>query len=819
MDEKSNSGSAPSSLREPDRPLGAQPGVNQCVSNPRFRLVSSLILVLATLGAFLPVLHNDFINLDDRLYVVENPHVATGLRAVNLLWALTSGYASNWHPLTWFSHMVDVQLFGMDPAWHHAVSLLLHVVNSVILLFLLSNLTGAPWRSFAVAGLFALHPLHVESVAWVAERKDVLSTLFFLLTIWAYAEYVARRSSPRTQLQAVSGSNQDTLSNREVIRPYLLALVLFGLALMSKPMVVSTPFVLLLLDYWPLGRMGGPGEEFSVKRALELLREKVPFFIMAAASSLVTFLAQAGSHSVKSFLPLSLRIKNAIVSYVLYLGKTIWPANLAVFYPHPNTRYHLQTDLAHPASEQWPLPLILAAAVAGILFTLALVRWRRRMPWLLIGWLWFLGTLVPVIGVVQVGMQAMADRYTYIALIGVFLGVVWTIGETLSRLSVGRVVLRSMLILALLGCWMATRTQVMYWRNDFTLFNHALAVTSHNAMAECHVGTGCALAGNLDLAQSHFKAALEDDPFFFEAHSNLGSLFEMQGKNELALEQYRKTLSVSPWDEFGHLHLAGVLRKLGRDNDAIAEYRENLQSNPDSVQGNYELGALLLDRGDLDSASRFLRRTVALQPGHVDALLCLSDLYSKKGQVPAAEATLEKVVELYPTNFELRINLAGLLWQADKQAQALLQYSNAVRLQPGSPIGHYNLGLAYAAQGKAFEATQEFAEAVRLGPDNVDALSELAWLLATNPRPQQRDGARALILAKHSLELSAGKQARAWAALDVAYAETGQFAEAIKAAEKARDLAASHGQTNAVKAAEARLVLYTNNQPFHIEEH
>lgn len=818
MDQNSNPAPAMSAVGETDNLVRAQAGSRAGAPNRGIRLVLWLSLVIATFGAYLPVLQDEFINLDDRQYVIDNPHVATGLRTVNLLWALTSGYASNWHPLTWFSHMLDVQLFGMNPAGHHAISLSLHVLNSVVLLFLLLKLTGAPWRSFAVAALFALHPLHVESVAWVAERKDVLSTLFFFLTIWAYAGYVTKRAGA-AQLQAVAGSTQEPATNREATRFYLLALALFGLALMAKPMVVSTPFVLLLLDYWPLGRIVDCPEGFRIKQALALLREKIPFLLMAAASSLITFLVQAGSHSVKSFLPFSLRVENAVVSYALYLGKTIWPAHLAIFYPHPNTRYHLQTDLAHPASEQWPLPFILGTAVLGIVFTVALMKWRRRMPWLLVGWLWFLGTLVPVIGVVQVGMQSMADRYTYIPLIGVFLGLIWTVDYIFGRFHSGKVVLRSALILVLLSCCILTNKQVGYWRDDFTLFQHALDVTSRNAMAECHVGTGFAKEGKLELAQSHFNAALADDPFFVEANSCLGSLFELQGKNELAVEQYRRTLGLSPWDEFARIHLAGVLRKLGRESEAMAEYRANLQFNPDSVEGNYELGALLLDRGELDGSVRLLRRTLALQPDHVDALLCLSDLYSKKGQLPAAEAVLERVVQLYPTNFELRVNLAGLLWQADKQSEALLQYSNAVRIRPGAPIGHYNLGLAYAAQGKASEATQEFAEAVRLGPDNPDALSELAWLLATNSRAQQRDGASALRLAKRSVELSGGKQTRPWAALDVAYAETGQFAEAIKAAEKVRDLALANGQTNAVKAAEARLVRYRNGQAFHVEEH
>jgi tetratricopeptide (TPR) repeat protein len=565
--------------------------------------------------------------------------------------------------------------------------------------------------------------------------------------------------------------------------------------------------------------LGPHDEKFTWPRIQPLLKEKIPFLILAAASCLVTFIVQAQSRSVKFFLPLSLRLENAIVSYVSYLEKTVWPFGLSIFYPHPNTRYQVPlTESAHPASEQWPLWAILLATALLVGGSLLVLKWRRRQPWLLTGWFWYLGTLVPVIGLVQVGMQSMADRYTYIPLIGIFMAVVWSAAACAAFHASLRPIMSGTFLVILLACAFITRNQAAFWHDDLTLFQHALAVTQNNAMAESHVGVGLAKQGRFDLAENHFKAAIADDPYFYPAYSSLGSLYEIQGKSDQALEQYQTTLKMRPWDEFARLHLAELLHKLGRDSEALTAFKQNLQANPDSVEGNYQLGALLLDRGEMDSAAAYLTKTVALKPDHVDALLCLSDLRAKQGKPSAAQAALEEVVKLYPTNFELRINLAGLLWQGGKETEALEQYAEAVRLQPIAPIGHYDLAVAYAESGKLTESANQLAEAIRLKPDYVEALNELAWLLATNPNPGQRDGPRALSLSHRVLELGATNQPRTWAALDAAYAESGQFKEAIAAAEKARDLATAAGQTNAALAAAQRLGLYRNNQPFRLPQ-
>lgn len=770
--------------------------------------VACSVLALTTLTAFWPVLHAGFINLDDREYVLENPHVATGLKPANIVWAFTTGYSSNWHPLTWISHMLDVQMFGLKAQGPHAVNLLLHIANSIILFLLLSRLTKTNWRSLAVAGLFALHPLHVESVAWVAERKDVLSTLFFLLTLWAYEAYVLAKDKPAT---GAIIQNQPVGTRA----PYALALFLFALGLMSKPMLVTLPFVLLLLDYWPLERR--PRNAPNASAWLPLLKEKIPFVLVAGASCVITFAVQNQAKAVKVFLPLSLRLENAVVSYLSYISKTLWPTRLCVFYPHPNTRYHLtQIDLAHPPSEQWSFLAIFIAGVALVAISWCAWNWRKRLPWVFTGWFWYLGTLVPVIGIIQVGMQAMADRYTYIPLIGLFIGVVWSAALCSARRPRVQPALLGLTAALWVACGLVTHLQAGYWRDDMTLFEHAWSVTTNNAVAECHVGAGLANQGQFDPAERRFKAALIDDPFFYFAHLSLGSLYEAEGHANEAVQEYLSTLKLRPWDEFARVHLAGLFHKLGRDDQALDEYKKNLQSNPDSVEGNYQLGALLLDRGDLKAAGLYLNRTVDLKPDHVDALLCLADLHTREGKLAAAEEALKMIVQLYPTNAELRINLASLLWLDGQQSQALKEYAEAVRLRPNEPIGHYDLAVAWAGTGNALEAMKQLETALQLKPDYPEALSELAWLLATNPRPDLRNGQRAVSLARRALDLGAGDQPRTWAALDVAYAETGQFSEAFGAAQKAKDLASRRGDTTLAQSAQERLLLYQANKPFHL---
>ncbi len=441
-------------------------------------LIISLLLIIATFMAFWQVTHCDFINFDDPEYVTDNRHVQDGLTVEGILWAFTTGHAANWHPLTWISHMVDVQLFGLQPGWHHLTNLLFHLANTLLLFLVLNRMTKALWQSAFVAALFALHPLHVESVAWVAERKDVLSTFFWMLTMGMYVSYVARPGLTR----------------------YLTLLLCFALGLMAKPMLVTLPFVLLLLDYWPLQRLEQKKPPQEVRKPLSkdkkrtppvkapvqpvdhwplirpLLTEKIPLFVLAVLSSIVTYLVQHHGGAVESLeaFPPSARVANAFVSYSTYMVKMLWPTNLAVFYPHPRW---------------WPLWQVLGSVVLLIAITVLAIRGAKKRPYAAVGWLWYVGTLVPVIGVVQVGSQAMADRYTYIPLVGLFIIVAWAVPELLKKWPYRKEALIVLSALCLLCLFLVTWRQVGYWRNSIALYDHALEVTDANSLIHNNRGT------------------------------------------------------------------------------------------------------------------------------------------------------------------------------------------------------------------------------------------------------------------------------------------------------------------------------------------
>jgi protein O-mannosyl-transferase len=570
----------------------------------------SLLIAAATLAAFWPVVHNEFIKFDDGFYVTLNPRVSSGLSWSNAGWAFRTGYQSNWHPLTWLSHMSDVQLFGLRPGWHHSVSLLFHSANAVLLFLLLQGMTGALWRSAFVAAFFALHPLHVESVAWIAERKDVLSTFFFLLTLWAYVRYVCERreqsgegregNAPRSTLHAPISCLPSSVF-------YPLSLFFFALGLMSKPMLVTLPFVLLLLDWWPLQRFRPAAIAPQLRN---LVREKAPFFILALASSVVTFLVQDRGRAIKAALPFEPRLANAVASYLKYLGKTFWPVDLAVFYPYP--------DLRLPLSGQWPMWQILAAALLLIAISCWTLRRLTQQPWLGVGWFWYLGTLVPVIGFVQVGNQAMADRYTYIPLIGIFIGIVWGTAAACRGLAWSKVAAGAGVALVLACAW-ATRVQVKYWRTNFILFQHALAVTANNAVAHYHVGSGYKDQGKYGLALAQFQAAVRADPSYADGYYGLGLTLERLGRLPQAIEQYQVTLRLRPWLADLHNHLGALLSALGKRDEAIREFQQTLQLNPDFVEAHYNLGALLSDRGDFSGAAAQFAEVVRLKPDDAEA--------------------------------------------------------------------------------------------------------------------------------------------------------------------------------------------------------
>lgn len=485
---------------------------------------------MITIAVYWPVGRFNYINCDDGLYASNNPHIQHGLTPADMAWAFGAVVASNWHPVTCLSLMLDCQLFGNNAEAHHLVNLLFHVANTLLLFLVWRQMTGEVWPSALVAALFAWHPLHIESVAWISERKDVLSVFFGLLTLWAYACYAQRQSR--------AGNNGPALDSRLLILDYCLALIFFALGLMSKPMLVTWPFVLLLLDYWPLRRI----TSFSFKTPIlrRLILEKLPFLALTVASSVITFIVQRNSGAMESLghIPISGRIGNALVSYVRYLGKMVWPDQLAFFYP-----YHL-----------WATWQVVGSAALLVFITLAAVWQARHCPFLIVGWLWYLGTLVPVIGIVQVGIQAMADRYTYIPLIGVSVMIAWAAKELGGRQPYAKLIRGTMMTAVLAACLVLTSRQLRYWRNNETLYRHTLGVTTRNVMAHFLLGEALTDEGKLSEAAAQLRAALQAAPWhplqtarwYWQIHCGLAMILVQQGQSQKGIQQYHEALHYDP---------------------------------------------------------------------------------------------------------------------------------------------------------------------------------------------------------------------------------------------------------------------------------
>jgi cytochrome c-type biogenesis protein CcmH/NrfG len=558
--------------------------------HPRYALVITSFLVIAIVVVYIQVVTFDFTSYDSATYVYENQYVKAGLTPKSIHWAFTATTASNWHPLTWLSHMLDVQLYGLNPGWHHLTNVLLHTGNTFLLFWVICLLTGNMVRSGFVAALFALHPLHVQSVAWIAERKDVLSTFFALLAIWSYVRYA---QYPR-------------------VGRFMPVVLFFILGLMAKPMIVTLPFVLLLLDYWPLKRLRletskkVAGVLKSIRNSTALIIEKIPLFCIAAASCIVTVYAQhaGGAISTLAEIPLHVRIANALISYVSYIGKMFWPSKLAVIYPY---------------SEVWPVWQIVTAFVllAGITF-LAL-RCMTSKPWVLVGWFWYLGTLVPVIGLVQVGAQAMADRYTYVPLIGLFIILTWGISELWHRhrfKNFGAFTIAAAALILLMGLsW----KQVGYWKNSVTLFEHTLAVTKNNYVAHNNLGHRLLELGQPAAAIPHFEKALQINPAFEVAHLNLGLALSNQGKFEEATSHYSKALKIKPDYAVAHNNIGNVFYRLGKADEAINHYLQALRIDSEYAEAYNNLGAALIQLGEIEKAVMSFRKALEVDPGYIDA--------------------------------------------------------------------------------------------------------------------------------------------------------------------------------------------------------
>ncbi|MGA2788911.1 MAG: tetratricopeptide repeat protein [Verrucomicrobiota bacterium] len=548
-----------------------------------------LLLALVTLLVYLPASRDDFVNYDDQDYVTENSVVQKGLTWSGVKWAFTTGFAtghaSYWHPITWLSHMADCQLFALNPGAHHLVNVLFHTANTVLLLVLLLRLTDELWPSMVVAALFAWHPLHVESVAWISERKDVLSTFFALLTLLAYTKYIKANCR----------------------RSFWIALAFFALGLMSKPMLVTLPFVMLLLDYWPLRRL--TGDPWPMSTARRLVLEKWPFFLLTTISCVVTFFAQRNLGAVMTLqhYPLHLRMANALISYEQYLAKMIWPWPLAFFYPLPN---HLSWIRAMAAT---------AAAVLGVISWL-IWRLRRPCPYLLAGWLWYLGTLVPVIGLVQVGGVAMADRFTYFPLVGIFIAVAFGIRDLADRFQFPKTAVAGAAALVLVPCLLLTENQLRYWHDNESLFRHALAVTRNNDVAHLNLGVALEQKGELSEALAEYRAAEQLTPELYHIHYNIGHLLDNLGHPNEALAEYREAILLKPNQPSLHDNAGVVLVELGHFEEAMSQFDEATQLDPTYPWAHFEIARIRLKQDRDAEAIDELRVALRLDPDNVNIL-------------------------------------------------------------------------------------------------------------------------------------------------------------------------------------------------------
>jgi protein O-mannosyl-transferase len=615
----------------------------------RFVFLAAFALAALTIAVYAPVRHYGFINFDDAQYVSRNAAVLDGLTWSGVRWAFTTGHEGNWHPITWMSHMLDIEWFGLDAGRHHLVNLLVHLANALLLFWLLLRMTGALWQSAIVSALFAVHPMHVESVAWIAERKDVLSGFFWMLTLLAYVSYARDRTPWR----------------------YGVVVICFVLGLMAKPMVVTLPFVLLLIDIWPLQRVKERG----------VIAEKVPLLVLSLVCSIVTFIVQRNAGAVKGLasLPLERRVENAVVAYAKYVAMTIWPSGLAPLYPY------------EPSIPTATFILALAALVA---ITVVAVRGRARHPYVVVGWLMFIGMLVPVIGLVQVGSQPMADRYTYLPSIGLFIIAVWGLSEVPTGWRHRTTMLAAVAFLAVASCAAAARAQVGFWPDSVALWQHTVSVTANNYRAHSNLGQALYTEGRIDEAIAEYRAALAIDPDFAEASNYLGTALSDRGDIDQAIAAYREALRVLPTFAEAHNNLGLALSRQQKFADAEAEFREAMRLDPRRAATRSNLGITLARTGRIDDAIEVFTEALALQPDSTETRHNLATAQRDRGETLADGGHLDAALDAF------------------HQAEAIA---------PDDPEIHFDLGLTLAKKGLAAEAMNEARRTLQLAPEHQDA--------------------------------------------------------------------------------------------------
>jgi tetratricopeptide (TPR) repeat protein len=751
-------------------------------------------LVVAVLAVFGQTAHFGFVNFDDPENVSANQVVQQGLSVKAVGWAVAHAQVCNWIPLTTLSHMLDCQLFGLRAGGHHVVSVLFHAATAVLLFLVLRQMTGSLWRSAFVAALFAVHPLRAESVAWVSERKDVLSAFFFMLAIGAYVRQARRpsRAGP------------------------VVVFLLFGLGLLAKSMVATLPFVLLLLDYWPLGRLHNR-QDF-----LRRVREKIPLFALAAGSCVAAVLVPG--LLVAHRLPLWERIGNAAVGYAVYLGQMVFPAGLTVLYPNPPN--------GEPKGKVCLALLLLAAITAGV------VTCRNKRPYLLAGWLWYLGMLFPVIGIIQISSAAAhADRYTYLPGIGLVLAATWAVadgsaGSKARRVALGglmphnispiipipptkarRLALGGLMLAAVGALMLCAHTQASYWRNSESLWTRALACTSDNYPAHYNLGNEFVKQGRLDEAIGHFQKALDIQPASYDARYNLANALFRQGKLEDAIAQYRKILALAPDSPEVLNNLGNALATQGAYQDALAPYEKALQIQPGFSDAHYDLGQVLLKLGRFDESAAQFRKALDIEPKNAEAQNGVGEALLLKGDLDGALACFGKTAALSSNPLTRWRSLGGGFLEKGEWDAAIVCYRQATKIDPRSADACADLGMAYLKKGETREAMDSWQQALAINPGQLSVLNNLAWLLATATDPSLRDGARAVALATQASQLSAGGNPVILHTLAVAYAAEGNYRQAATTARRALELASSQKKDALAATLQQEIQQYESNPP------
>jgi tetratricopeptide (TPR) repeat protein len=809
--------------------------------------IVALLLVL-TAFCYYPITHHQFICVDDQQYISDNTHVTTGLSWPNIEWAFRTGYACNWHPLTWISHMADCSLFGLNPGGHHLTNLLLHSANTALLFLLLFRLTKSVWPSAFVAALFGLHPLHVESVAWAAERKDVLSGFFFLLTLLAYVSYVRSRNKtgptrsdfhpahvPQVSKPAVSqasslhrpergpnSASNSALHTSHSAMWYSLTLLLFALGLMSKPMLVTLPFLLLLLDFWPLLRFPSFSQlstfnsqhsstpqshrasfaspSFVIRHFFCLLAEKAPFFLLAAADSVITYLVQdrgGATWSVQS-LPVTARLANSIVAYLRYVETAFWPAKLTLFYPFD---LHL------------PLVLVIGAAAFICAITVIAICAARRLPFLTVGWLWFLGTLVPVVGLVQVGSQSRADRYMYLPAIGLFIMFAWSLQWLAQRAPKFSFVYVSATAIALALCFATTSRLAGYWSDSEKLFKHAIAVMPGNYLAWNSYGKALDEMGHKKEALQAFEHSIAIQPNFPESQFNCGTVLMQLGSINEAVPHFQQALRCSASYDLALHSLGNAYFKLGDLQQAQDLLARAVKLDTDDAEIHHDLGTILLHMGRFPEAIHQLTIAVGLQPGHLEAQRNLGVALAQSGNIAEAAKHLHVAVELAPSDPEIRFNLGLSLLDLDRNTDAETELLAGEKLSPKDPRFPYRLAIACQRERKFADSIANYRKSISLAPEFAEGMNDLAWLLATCPDDRLRAGPEAVALAQKACSLTGRKNPAMLATESAAFAEVGRFKDAAVSAEQSRALALSANEQSLVVRADKLLKLCAASQP------